>query len=270
MVIRTALVGLGSIAPYHLRALIGNKDYQLTTVMDASPAKVSQFKEKYLQGTDMQTTSKLDFLDKKDIDLVVLATPPSTHYNLAIKSMNHGKNVICEKPIATSLKQAETMLSESTKKHLILYPAYHAAFNPITLAAVEKLKGQEIKSVNIVYRECVRNYHPESSWLFDPAISGGGCLADSGINAFSIAFSILGGERKDVRINDAELRYEKGIKVETGASVSLDVKGVPIRLEQEWTIPKDAKETRKVTFMTSSGNYTVDIVDKKLSLEDMG
>src|ERR1043165_554095 len=59
-------------------------------------------------------------LARQDINLVYIATPPFLHYPQAMQALRAGKHVICEKPLALNLQQAEEMIALAQGKHLLV------------------------------------------------------------------------------------------------------------------------------------------------------
>jgi len=154
------------------------------------------------------------------------------------------------------------------KFHTHLYFAYHAAFNPMTLQTKELIAktiqaGDKIKSFKVESKEDVRNYHGGNSWIFDPAISGGGCLIDSGINAISIVHNVGIGNIKPTYV---KLEYDPQFKVETAAHVhftSLSDPSVKGELIQLWLHTGTEKREFSVTFQSGkviSFDYTTGFI----------
>jgi len=147
-------------------------------------------------------------------------------------------------------------LANENKTHLNF--AYHAAMNPLSVQAKEKIsevlkEGDSLVSFKVIFREDVRNYHGNNSWIFEPSISGGGCLIDSGVNAISVVEHIGVGHVVPTKV---ALGYnpDSGIKVEIKADVELvsdknpDVKG---ELIQDWL--HIGEEKREISVRFKSG-----------------
>jgi len=148
-------------------------------------------------------------------------------------------------------------LAKEHKTHLNF--AYHAAMNPLSIQAKSVVDtflaaGDQPLDIKVVYRELVTNYHGEGTWLFDPAISGGGCLIDSGVNAISVVEFVIG----HVEPTEVQLGFTADIKVETSATVKFvgtkfpSLKG---ELIQDWMFP--GEESRELTIKFKSGALVV-------------
>src|SRR5437764_1494372 len=70
-------------------------------------------------------------LARPDIDSIYIATPPFLHYPQARQALLAGKHVICEKPLAMTLEQADEMISLAQKKELVLVANLMQRYNPL-------------------------------------------------------------------------------------------------------------------------------------------
>jgi len=121
--INIAVVGTGGISHAHIQAWLQfPARCRITALVDIIPGKAQRVKEQY-QLADAEV-----FLDHreilgKDIDLVDICTPPYVHAEIAINALRSGKNAVCEKPMAASLKECDAMLrarDDSGKKLSII------------------------------------------------------------------------------------------------------------------------------------------------------
>lgn len=108
--IRVAVVGTGNIANAHVKSYLRFPERcKIVALVDIVPEKAQAMKELY--GLEAEVfDDHLKILDRKDIDLVDVCTPPYVHAQISINAMNSGKNVVCEKPMAASLEECDAML----------------------------------------------------------------------------------------------------------------------------------------------------------------
>lgn len=172
-----ALIGNGNIAPQYISAF---RQYTDDIVLCSRTHKESD----YPQTADFKAQEILS------ADVICIATPPYLHFEMAKFYLDHGKKVILEKPAVTSYSDLNKLLSHPQKNNL--YFAYHSAFNPLVLDVFSRFKVSGLHEIEVNYSEDVFFYHPDrSGWLFNQKLSGGGCLADSGINIFSILYKFI-------------------------------------------------------------------------------
>ena len=107
----------------------------LTAVCDSNYSSLEMVKNNYPGVT---TTNNYDDLFKPElkIDGLVIATPSSTHYELAKQALMAGKNLYVEKPLASSLKEAEELQKLALDRGLVLMVGHLLLYHP----AVNKLK----------------------------------------------------------------------------------------------------------------------------------
>src|ERR1044071_6007831 len=78
---------------------------------------------------DLQNAESL--LARDDINLVYIATPPFLHHPQAIKALQAGKHVICEKPLAMDLREADEMIASAREKRLLVLADLMQRYNPL-------------------------------------------------------------------------------------------------------------------------------------------
>ncbi|MGN6443709.1 MAG: Gfo/Idh/MocA family oxidoreductase, partial [Arthrobacter sp.] len=106
--IRTAVVGFGiSGKVFHTPLIAGNPDYSLDVIVTAHPERAAEAARLYPQARIMATPEEL-FANAADLDLVILGTPPHTHFELAATAIAHRLHVVVDKPfVPTSALGAE-------------------------------------------------------------------------------------------------------------------------------------------------------------------
>lgn len=112
-----AVVGSGNIAPSHIEGLLAFPERcKIVALCDIYPEKSEALKKKYnLDCAVFDDHEKMLASDVK-IDIVHVCTPPYTHAEIAIHSMDAGKNVVVEKPMATCLAECDAMI-EAEKRN---------------------------------------------------------------------------------------------------------------------------------------------------------
>ena len=105
--LRVALVGCGDIAPTHAKALQKTTRAKLVACMDLAEASAKSLGEEY----GVPYTTRLDeLLARTDVDMITIATPAFTHVDITARAAQAGKAVLCEKPLAATLEDADGML----------------------------------------------------------------------------------------------------------------------------------------------------------------
>lgn len=108
--INIAIIGTGNIASSHVGAYLTFGDRcKIAALVDIYPEKARAMKERFGLDADVYDDHQ-KLLDRDDIALVSICTPPYTHAEIAVNCMNHGMDVICEKPMAASLAECDVMI----------------------------------------------------------------------------------------------------------------------------------------------------------------
>ncbi|MCY1152073.1 MAG: Gfo/Idh/MocA family oxidoreductase [Sphaerochaetaceae bacterium] len=115
-----AIIGTGGIAPFHIEGYLSEKGRtEIVALCDLFTDKCEKIAEKFNLNLDKVTiTSEYKtLLDRDDIDIVSLCIPPNIHCEVACAFLNHGKHVLCEKPMASSLEEADLMIEAQKKSN---------------------------------------------------------------------------------------------------------------------------------------------------------
>ena len=129
---RTALIGCGAIATQHLQALQAMPDVQLVGVCDLSAAAASYTADRW--GTTGYTDAAT-MLAAAQPTVVHVLTPPRSHRSLVEMSLQAGAHVLCEKPIASSAAELQSMLALADKVDRRLTEHHNYLFNDPILRA---------------------------------------------------------------------------------------------------------------------------------------
>lgn len=245
---RIGIVGFGKIAnDQHVPAIAGSGAFELVAVASRSPVT--------LDGIPA-FTDHLQMLREVDMSAVAVCTPPSVRYAIARDCLEAGKHVMLEKPPGVTLGEVAALAQLAVAKGVTLMTTWHAQANQAVAAAADALREERIASVDIVWHEDVRKWHPGQAWIWEP---GGFGVFDPGINALSIA----------TRIVPASL-IVRGAKLSVPAN-----KAMPIAAELELASPAvDGKIGVSLDWRYAQGErWTIDVVmasGQRLALTEGG
>jgi predicted dehydrogenase len=134
-----------------------------------------------------------ELLDIPNIDVVAIATPPSSHASLAIKALKSGMDVIIEQPIATTLEAADALIEARNTTGRVATVDHVLRFNPLVMAATELARANVMgafRSLSVV-NHADRTQIPPSHWFWNEATSGG-ILVEHGVHFFDLADEMAG------------------------------------------------------------------------------
>ncbi|MBN7795249.1 Gfo/Idh/MocA family protein [Parahaliea mediterranea] len=132
--LRIGIVGYGYWGPNLVRNFSTTQGAEVKIVADLDPARLARVKQ--LNPAIEVTADIQDLLANPDLDAVAIATPVSTHYELALQALRANKHVFVEKPIAENSEQTEHLIEEAEKRDLVL----HVDHTFIYTGAVRKMR----------------------------------------------------------------------------------------------------------------------------------
>lgn len=180
MAIRIAIVGYGKIArDQHAPNISSSAEFDLVAVAS---------QEHHPEG--LPAFGSIEALLASDVafDAVALCQPPQVRFAAALAAIRAGKHVFLEKPPGATLSEVEMLAASACESEVSLFASWHSRFAAGVPAARSWLADRDIKSVEIIWKEDVRQWHPGQQWIWQP---GGLGVFDPGINALSIATEIL-------------------------------------------------------------------------------
>ena len=135
--IRLAIVGTGSIAFTHMYGIQRLDEAELVAIMDIHQEQMDTFRKTFPVADEDCYTDLDALLAREDVDAVIVCASDKAHCDIAVRAMRAGKDVLCEKPMATTVEEAEEMK-----------------------AAAEKLGAESVKHGDAGFRfELVDGYH---------------------------------------------------------------------------------------------------------------
>jgi predicted dehydrogenase len=200
-----AVVGLGKLALGQIiPGLKVAKNAKLVAVVSGHPDKAKRVAAE--NGLPADAIYGYDDYDRiaKDprIDVVYIVLPNSMHAEYTIRAFKAGKHVLCEKPMATSIKDAEAMIAAAKAADRQLMIAYRCHYEPQNLDIMRRLRSQSLGKPRLVNTTMGRQADPadpSDAWRLDEVMSGGGALADMGVYGVNAARYLLNEEPTSVR-----------------------------------------------------------------------
>jgi len=128
--IKCGVIGVGHMGKHHARILSELPECKLIGVCDIDRDKGQKIANKY----NCSYFSDIKELLSK-IEAVIISTPTNTHREIAIEALNHGNNVLVEKPISLDLNEADEIISVASNNNRLLQVGHIERFNPAILAS---------------------------------------------------------------------------------------------------------------------------------------
>lgn len=166
--IRTGMIGYGYWGPNLVRNLVEIPTSQVIGVSDLRENRLSQIKNIYPQIT---TCREYPDLFSLDLQAVIIATPPATHYAIARDCLEHGLHVLVEKPLTTSSGEALELCDLARRNNLVLMVGHTFEYNPAVQALKQIIDSGELGRVYYInsIRVNLGLFHPDLNVLWDLA-----------------------------------------------------------------------------------------------------
>jgi predicted dehydrogenase len=197
-----ALVGLGNYSTLQLApALQETRLCRLAGVVTGSPEKAKTWAAKYdLPPGNVYNYANFDAIrDNPDIDIVYVVLPNAMHAEYTIRAAKAGKHVICEKPMALSVREGQQMIDACRAAGRLLSVGYRLYFQPHHLEARRLGTGQVYGPLRVVETSFGFSMANPNSWRLDKQLGGGGALVDLGLYAIQGTRRVVGEEPVQVR-----------------------------------------------------------------------
>jgi predicted dehydrogenase len=169
---RLGLIGCGRVGRFCLERFQGWPRLRATAVADAVPAAVRGVARDF--GLSACATPE-ELLARPDVDLVLISTPPDTHYALTLQAVNAGKHVVCEKPLAMTLDQADEMIARAGAAKRLLVVNHMLRYSTL-LDIVRRIVDGRLLGQALHFRfenNAEDERLPVDHWFWDKPQSGG-------------------------------------------------------------------------------------------------
>ena len=193
--VRFAVVGIGGFARNRaLPSIEAVEDATATVLVSSSTGKAADVAEQY--GAErVLDYDAFHAGEATDVyDAAYVATPNRFHRDFATSAAEHGKHVLCEKPLAATVEDAEAMVEACDEAGVTLMTAYRLHVEPAARRTREIIRedciGRPVQIHSNFATKLLDNAGP-GHWRLDPEIAGGGAMLDIGVYPLNTARFIL-------------------------------------------------------------------------------
>src|SRR3954471_16183165 len=131
---KAAVIGAGYWGPNLIRNFLALDEIETVVACDVDQERLKVMRRSFF---GIETTSDAaELIDRPDIDIVVISTPVSTHFELARRALEQGKHCFIEKPITATAREAEKLIELAERKRLKLFVDHTFIYT----GAVQKMK----------------------------------------------------------------------------------------------------------------------------------
>jgi predicted dehydrogenase len=190
---KVAMIGCGWAGERHARAF-RHAGAQVSWAIDVNRERAEALRADQ-DHTQVGTEYRAALADR-DVDAVDIFLPHSLHAQVAVEAAEAGKHVLCEKPIADSLEQADRMIAVAGRAGVVLMIAENEVFNPLYRKVRGLLDDGVIGHPALVQltRECylTQSFLHDRPWFLNAQIAAGGMMMSGGVHSFEMLRRLLG------------------------------------------------------------------------------
>ena len=188
--LRIALLGTGWIMDFHARAALEHPGAELVAAANWRQPSLDRLAGRY--AIARTTTDWRALAADPEVDAAVIGTPNALHAEQAVAFLEAGKHVLVEKPMASTLAEADAMVAAARHAGGWLMVAHCWRFHPDVRALRARVEAGELGEIVKTRSYGVHARWGPSGWFTDPELAGGGALLDMGVHAIDTTRYLLG------------------------------------------------------------------------------
>jgi predicted dehydrogenase len=236
---RLGFLGVGWIGRRRLRALLDAGVADAAALCDAAAPAAA---EAAADASGCAVAGSLDELLDLGVDGLVVATPSALHAEQAVRALERGVAVFCQKPLGRTAAEVRRVVDAARAADRLL--GVDLSYRHVAgMARVRELAlgGElgDVYAVNLVFHNA---YGPDKAWFYDARLSGGGCVMDLGVHLVDLALWVLGfpevdGVSSALRAGGRAIRGRESGAVEDWAAAQLELAGgTCVQLACSWRL----------------------------------
>ena len=195
--LRFGIIGIGDIVTGTIApAIAAEPQASLVAAVSRDQGRADAFGEQF--GLDFVTTDYDAMLARPDVDAVFIATPNALHAEEAIAAAKAGKHVFCDKPLATSVADAQAVIQACDEASVTLGLNFHYRHLPWVEEVRRTISDGtigDVQTIEVDVGSGTRNY---TNWRIDPAMAGIGSVYNVGVHMLDVLTVILDAEPVEV------------------------------------------------------------------------
>ncbi len=225
-IIRVGVIGLGAIGERLIHAFTEHPQLEVVAVCDHLEERVNQFTQKL--GGVLGFTSHKDLLEQVELDLIYIGVPPKYHHQISLDVIEKGIHILCEKPLANSIEEAQEMMRKANEKGIIQAMNFPLNYSPGANTFAKLIKEGyvgELRRVELsMHFPQWPRFWQQNDWV--ASREQGGFVLEVGVHFIQLTQRIFG----SVKVNSSQLEFpENPRRSEIGifASLELEEMGIP-------------------------------------------
>lgn len=210
--LKGAIVGFGQVAEKaHVPAWKESKSFSIVAVADESRER-RELAAQYFPGIRMYASIDELFHGETQLDFVDICTPPFLHVRQTILALQHRCHVLCEKPLALTLKDFESVRAQARAQDRVVFNIHNWKYAPLFMQTAQLIDSGSIGAVSHVELHTLRERPAvnagEGTWRTNRLMAGGGIVVDHGWHNFYLLQRLIQAEARAVSARLVDPKHE--------------------------------------------------------------
>ncbi|MFB3826556.1 MAG: Gfo/Idh/MocA family protein [Bryobacteraceae bacterium] len=267
--LKLAFIGTGHRTWAHIQVLKAIPDFEVVALADPTPEFRDRAASLVGQGVKTYASYQEMLAREKDLDGVVVVTPNFLHAEAAVAALSSGRHVLCEKPMATSVEEANSMIAAAEKAGKTLQIGLQMRYDPLYTKLAEIVAAGRIGTVQYVSGNLFRGDWNPKSWRYTDPRTGtatnwrfltrtaGSSLMEDGIHEIDVLNWMIGSRVTRVYATGGN-NVLKDRETIDHAGVLVDYEnGVKFAFEFCIFAPNSGPASRRMALIGTEGNIQV-------------
>lgn len=194
--IRAGIIGCGGISHFHVHNIFKNSQTQVVGLCDPYQPAIDELSEAFIAAGRPVPPSEPDvqkFLKSFDMDVVLIATPHSMHYEHTLAALEAGLDVLLEKPMVVNTQEALDLIAARDRTGRTLVVSFQGSLSPLIRRASASIQERRYGDLLSVSATVWQNWGPNTAgtWRQIPEYSGGGFIFDTGAHMLNTVADLV-------------------------------------------------------------------------------
>ena len=202
-----AIVGLGRLALGQILPAMGKSKYSKpVALVSGDREKAVKIAAQYgiKQSAIYDYTSYDRIAENPEVKAIYIVLPNSMHAEFVVRGAKAGKHILCEKPMATSVKDCERMIAACKAANVKLMIAYRSQYEVYDRAMIKMIRDGKFGSLKQFISTNSQNQGDPTQWRLKRELAGGGCMPDVGVYCLNAARFLSGEEPYEVQASTTQ------------------------------------------------------------------
>jgi len=190
-----AIVGCGMIARFHAKALADIPGAKIVALADSDLPRAKKLADELRLGDNIYPDLP-PLLARRDVDVVIVATPSGVHMDPAVAAANAGKHVVVEKPLEITVERCDKIIDACDKNRVKLCTIFPSRFTDANRALKDAVDAGRFGRLTLGETTCrwwrSQAYYDQGGWRGTWALDGGGALMNQAIHNVDLLLWMMG------------------------------------------------------------------------------